>query len=75
MSAEGLAEGLLAALGVYLGSGGAFGVMFIAVAVQRLEPGAATMPLAARLLVLPGVAALWPWLAWRWWRRQAPPVA
>jgi hypothetical protein len=75
MSPEAFAQGLLVALGTYLGAGGMFGVVFVIVAVQRLEPAAATMPLTARLLVLPGMAALWPWLAWRWWRRQAPPVA
>lgn len=75
MSPEAFAQGWLVALGAYLACGGLFGVVFVARAVQRLEPGAARMPLAARVLVLPGVAALWPWMAWRWWRRVGPPPA
>jgi hypothetical protein len=33
------------------------------------------MPLSARLLILPGMAALWPLVLRKWLQRQTPPVA
>jgi len=70
-----VAEAVLQALGAYLGVGLAFGLMFVFFAIQRLDPAAQAVPVAARWLLLPGAAALWPVLAWKWLRRQAPPVA
>jgi hypothetical protein len=70
-----LADGLLQVMAVYFGVGAVFALVFVCFAVQRLDPAARGMPLAARLLILPGAAALWPLLAWKWLRRQPPPLA
>jgi hypothetical protein len=47
-------------LGVYLGFGLALGLGVILSGLKRLTPAAAHMPLRVRLLILPGLAALWP---------------
>lgn len=57
MSVE-LAEAIWLALAGYLGFGLVAGLGVIAFGVKRLTPAA--MPLRVRLLILPGLAALWP---------------
>jgi len=69
-----LAQGLLLLIGVYLGVGLLFACAFVLLAVQRLDPAAHGMPVSARLLILPGAAAMWPWLGWVWLQRRRPPV-
>jgi hypothetical protein len=69
-----MAETLLLAMGAYLAAGGVFAVAFVC-AVQRVDPAARGMPLSARLLILPGAAALWPKLAWGWLRKRPRPPA
>jgi hypothetical protein len=69
-----LPQGLLLLIGVYLGVGLLFASAFVLLAVQRLDPAAQRMPLSARLLILPGAVALWPWLGWAWLQRRPPPV-
>lgn len=53
-----LAQGLLLLASVYLGVGLLFACAFVLLAVQQLDPAAQSMPLSARLLILPGAAAL-----------------
>lgn len=43
------------------------GVAFLVLGIDRLHP-AARGAYAFRPLLLPGLAALWPLVAWRWWR-------
>jgi hypothetical protein len=40
-----------------------------------MDTAALGMPLSARLLILPGMAALWPLVLRKWLQRQTPPVA
>ncbi len=47
-------------LGVYLGLGLLIGLGVAAFGLTRLTPGAAHMPWRVRLLILPGLTALWP---------------
>jgi hypothetical protein len=70
-----MAEAGLTALGAYLAIGAVFALAFAVRGVSAVDPAGPGMPLTARLLVLPGAAALWPLLLSRWWRRQAPPRA
>jgi len=66
-----LATGLVSALGIYLGAGALFALVFVfGGGLGRVDPTARAGTLGFRLLILPGVAALWPLLAWRW--RSAP---
>jgi hypothetical protein len=57
------------ALGYYLAVGLLFGLVFVTVMIGRVDPAAAGSSWRFRLLVLPGVAALWPLLAMRWTAR------
>lgn len=59
------------ALGAYLAAGIVFAIAFHFWGMRRVDPGAAGSTLAFRLLVTPGLVALWPWLA-RIWRRGEP---
>jgi hypothetical protein len=59
----------------YLASGLVFGSLCLARGLARLDPAAHNMPWAARLLVLPGLVALWPLMLLKWLRRTQPPVA
>ena len=45
-----------------------FAIAFVAAGIQRVDPQASGAGLGFRVLVLPGVAALWPWLLYRWVR-------
>ena len=56
---------LYAALGVI------FAIAFVLAGVNRVDPAARGGSLFFRILILPGAAALWPWLAIRWLRGGA----
>ena len=45
-----------------------FAAAFVARGIHRVDPVAAGAPLGFRLIVVPGVAALWPLLVVRWAR-------
>jgi hypothetical protein len=52
-----------------------FGIAFITIGVQRIDPVARGTGIGFRLLILPGVAAFWPLLARRWITRTTEPPA
>lgn len=62
------------ALTVYAVIGLVFAVVFVARGAGKVDPAAAGSPLGFKLLVLPGVAAVWPLLALRWLRGAPPPA-
>ena len=62
------------ALTLYALAGLAFALVFVARGVPRVDPAASGAPLGFRLLVLPGVAAVWPLFLGRWLRGAGPPV-
>jgi len=74
MSLE-IARVVVGAFELYVLAGLLFAVMFLLAAVARLDPGVAAAPKTLRLLLLPGVAALWPLFASRWIRGAKPPIA
>jgi hypothetical protein len=59
------------ALAAYGLAGAVFAVAFVTRGIQRVDSVAEHAPLGFRLIVLPGVAALWPLLLIRW-LRSAP---
>ena len=61
-----VAEVLVKALTAYGLIGAAFAVVFVTMGIQRVDSVAEHAPLGFRLIVLPGVAALWPLLLVRW---------
>jgi hypothetical protein len=62
----GLAQVLATMFEAYGTMGLLFAVLFLPRAALRVDPRLRASPVAVRLLILPGVAALWPLFAWRW---------
>ena len=63
-----LAEVFVKALTAYGLAGIAFAVAFVLFGIHRVDPVAEHSPIGFRLIVMPGVAALWPLLLGRWLR-------
>lgn len=61
-----IARIVVAAFETYALLGAGFALIFLPRAVARLDPGVAGAPTTLRLLIMPGVIALWPLLAWKW---------
>lgn len=67
------ADIVTAALSFYLLGGVLFAVPFVLRGVNRIDPVAREGTWGFRLLILPGVVALWPLLLGRWVRGEGPP--
>jgi len=61
-----IVELFVLALEVYAAVGLLFAILFITIGVQRIDHAAHGASLGFRLIILPGVAALWPLLLNRW---------
>lgn len=61
-----LAQIILLIAAAYAALGVLFAVPFVTLGVARIDPAARAAPIAFRLLILSGVAALWPLLLRRW---------
>ncbi len=66
----GPADIILSVASGYVGLGLLFASAFLTRGVRQLDPAAAGMPLAVRVLILPATVALWPLLAARWARAR-----
>jgi hypothetical protein len=66
MSAAAVFVGVLA---TYSLIGAVFAAVFVTFGIHRVDPAAEGAPFSFRLIVVPGVAALWPLLLVRWIRR------
>jgi hypothetical protein len=51
---------------VYVAIGCTFAAAFVMAGIHRVDPQAKGAGMGFRMIVLPGVAALWPWLLYRW---------
>lgn len=60
-----------AALLLYLAVGALFSVLFVAIAIDRIDPAAQGASFGVRALLLPGAVLLWPLLLLRWVRNPA----
>jgi len=67
------AKAIVYALTVYAGIGLMFAAPFVWLGVQLLDSEAQGSGIGFRLLILPGVAAVWPMFLYRWSRRIAEP--
>ena len=61
-----IAQVVVAAFETYALAGVGFALIFLPRAVARLDPRVAGAPKTLRLLIMPGIVALWPLFAWRW---------
>jgi hypothetical protein len=69
------AQWIVTALVAYLSAGLVLAVFFVSLALARVDPAAEGMPWTARLLLVPGVAVLWPLMLWKWLFQRQPPAA
>ena len=69
-----LAQVVVNAFDAYFASGVIFALLFLPRSVVRVDPRMAAAPKMLRLLILPGVVAMWPLLAWRWVSRAPEPL-
>ena len=74
MSVE-TAVAIVGILAGYFVLGLAFALVFVTWGVAMIDPAARGMPRLARLLIVPGEAALWPLLLWKWFTQKSPPVS
>ena len=65
---------IVALIESYALAGVVFAALFLPRAVARLDPRVAGGSRTLRLLILPGIAALWPLLAWRWLAGGSAPI-
>jgi hypothetical protein len=64
---------LLYALALYVVAGLCVAAAFVTVGVGRVLPQPMSFTLGARLLLIPGAAAMWPYVLSRWlWGRRSP---
>lgn len=69
-----LAEAVVQGIGLYLGVGLVFSVIYVAFLAGRLDPAAKGMALRVRLLLVPGAMLLWPVMLIKTLQRKGPPV-
>ena len=68
-----LAQGLVWLIGTYASIGWLFAFWFVTRGLGRVDTTAQTASWGLRILLLPGTAAFWPWLAWRCARNHGEP--
>ena len=61
-----VANVIVAAFEGYVLAGLGFALLFLPRGIARVDHRIAGSPKTLRLLLLPGIAALWPLFAWRW---------
>jgi hypothetical protein len=69
-----IAQFVVSAFEAYALAGVGFALLFLPRAVARLDPRVAGAPKTLRLLILPGIVALWPLFAWRGITRAPEPI-
>lgn len=62
-----LAQAIVDVAVAYAAIGVAFAVVFVVRGIEVIDPAASGSHWSFRLFVVPGAAALWPFLAKRWW--------
>lgn len=61
-----VAVAVLSIVGLYAACGVAFAIAFVTCGVASVDSAAKGSSIAFRLVILPGVAALWPFMLHRW---------
>lgn len=69
-----IATWMVRGLGFYAALGVLFGAVFVTRGLERLDPGTRGSGWGFRLIVFPGVVALWPLLLRRWLAGSGLPV-
>jgi hypothetical protein len=69
------AQWVVLCLGAYLSVGAIFALAFVATGVGRIDVAARGMPWSARILIFPGVVALWPLMLQKWLTQRETPAS
>ena len=69
-----LADWIVGVCAAYLALGAVFALAFVSFGAARIDPDAQGMPVAARCLLWPGAALLWPLMLFKWLTQTAPPL-
>jgi hypothetical protein len=69
-----VAQIVVTAFEAYAVAGVSFALVFLLRGVDRLDPRVTEAPKTLRLLILPGIAALWPLFLWRWATGAGEPI-
>ena len=74
---EGAAEILVLGLGIYALIGVLVGLIYVFGGAGRIDPAAKGkgLPLRVRLMILPGIAGLWPVMLTKLLSQREPPVS
>lgn len=70
---EATAELVVLCAGGYLCAGVFCAALLLVTGFKRIDPSAGNAPLGFKLIVLPGLVVLWPFMAWRWLRNDGHP--
>jgi hypothetical protein len=70
---ENVANSLVTIFYAYIALGTFFAITFVTIGVTRLDHEAQGAGLGFRLIIAPGVIALWPLLAYRWFTGVTEP--
>ena len=62
---------ILLIFALYAAVGVAAAIAFVSFGVSRVLPHPMPATLGARLLILPGSVALWPYILWRWRKAES----
>ena len=63
---------LVYALAIYAAVGAVTALGFVTFGIARVLPPATPVTIGARILLLPGAAALWPYVLLRWLKSYGP---
>lgn len=69
-----VASVIVAVFESYVLAGVGFALLFLPRGIARVDHRIAGSPKTLRLLLLPGIAALWPLFAWRWFAGAVEPM-
>ena len=69
------AQWVVRGLGAYVGVGALFALAFTTVGVGRIDIAARAMPWSARILIFPGIVALWPLMLTKWLTQRETPTS
>jgi hypothetical protein len=59
-------EAVLGGMALYAAVGAVFAALFLIIGLNRIDNGAKGAGLGFRLLIIPGLIALWPLMLFRW---------
>lgn len=69
------ASAIVTVLGAYFAIGFVLALVYALGAAKRIDPDGAVMTWGARLIIMPGVAGLWPLMLVKLFKQTRPPVS